>query len=92
MVVTAGSCGNNQIVEEKEYNFTGNKKFQSRAFKSNYFIGLGGAPQDKWLSISPITVPLRAQNKIESFYPSKELPALVDYYVSPPSMRTNLVE
>ena len=74
MVVTAGNCGGKQIAEEKVYDFTGNKEFESRILDANYFIGLGGAPADKWLSISPITVPLRAHNKIKSFKPSDELP------------------
>lgn len=49
-----GDCGLNTVIDEKTYTFT----------DSNFFLGLGGVPNNKWFSISPFTVSLREDNRI----------------------------
>ena len=48
LVQKIGDCGMKKIFAEFEWEFS----------ETNYFLGLGGVPNDKWLSISPFTVPL----------------------------------
>ena len=75
----AGDCGLNTVIDEKIYSFS----------NSNFFLGLGGVPNNKWFSISPFTVSLQEDNRISSFFAEFDMPALTEYYLSPPAMRVS---
>ena len=62
-------------------------EFEWEFSEANYFLGLGGVPNDKWLSISPRIVSLKPYDKIKTFEPSFELASVTDYYISPPGMK-----
>ena len=64
------------IVNETEYEFT----------EDSFFLGLGGVPANRWLSISPFTVPLVQFNKIESLTAEFQFDPVTEYYISPPEL------
>ena len=52
-----GNCGVKWIREEYTWEFS----------KDNYFLGLGGVPETKWFSVSPVSVPMREYNVVKRF-------------------------
>jgi len=73
-----GGCGLTPIAKEKVYDFNDGR---------NFFLGLGGAPKQGWLSLAPFTVQLNAYNKIKSFTSSFNMDTAYEYYISPPGKR-----
>ena len=48
LIQKVGDCGMKRVIDEHTWEFS----------KSNYFLGMGGVPNGKWLSIGPFTVPV----------------------------------
>ena len=78
LVQKVGDCGFKAIQGQVTWEFS----------ESNFFLGLGGIPETKWLSISPFTVPLQEYNLIEEYGAQFEIPKSTDYFISPPHLRT----
>ena len=69
-----GNCGLKEIREQFTWRFS----------KQNFFLGLGGVPESKWFSVSPLTVPLQDYNVIEQYKAQFEIPESTEYFISPP--------
>ena len=50
----------------------------------NFFLGLGGTPKGKWVSIAPMQVELIPDNTVLDLVPQFELDTIYEYYLSPP--------
>lgn len=56
--------------------------------EDNFFLGLGGVPENKWLSVSPFTVSLQEYNIVKEYRSQFELPSSTEYFISPIEQRT----